>query len=83
MLQLNAEQVQALQAIKRARDIRQLSDALALAFPDVPGRLGDRYGALIGHGVQRAATHGLDHAVCVARYLACWFMLGAEFETKP
>ena len=36
MLQLNAEQVQALQAIKRARDIRQLSDTLALAFPDVP-----------------------------------------------
>lgn len=83
MLQLNAEQVQALQAIKRTRDIRQLSDTLALAFPDVPGRLGDRYGALIGHGVLRAATHGLDHAVCVARYLACWFMLGAEFETKP
>jgi hypothetical protein len=83
MLQLNAEQVQRLQTIKRERDVRQLADTLAAGFADVPARLGERYAALIAHGVQRGAAQGLDHAVCVARYLACWFMLGAEFEAKP
>nr|WP_316643669.1 hypothetical protein [uncultured Roseateles sp.] len=83
MLMLNAEQAQALQALKLERDIRRLSEALSNGFPDVPGRLAERYEQLVRHGVQRAAAHGLSHAVCVARYLACWFMLGAEFETKP
>jgi hypothetical protein len=83
MLQLNPEQVQRLQAIKLERDTASLAQALAAGFPDVPGRLGERYGLLVAHGVQRGARHGLLHTVCVARYLACWFMLGAEFETKP
>ena len=83
MLQLNPEQVQRLQALKLERDVAQLSGVLAAGFTDVPGRLGERYGLLIQHGVQRGAAHGLLHAVCVGRYLACWFMLGAEFEAKP
>ena len=83
VLQLNAEQAASLQALKLERDIARLSQALAKAFPDIPGRVGERYGQLIRHGLQRATHHGLTHALCVARYLACWFALGAEFESRP
>ena len=83
MLRLNPEQAAALQAIKRTRDIRALSDTLSEVFPDVFARLADRAGALVAHGVQRAAAQGLNHAVCVGRYLACWCMLGADFESRP
>ena len=83
LLQLDSEQAAALQAIKLQRDVALLSATLAAAFPDVASRLGERYDALIALGVQRGAAQGLDHAVCVARYLACWFMLGAAFETRP
>ncbi|MGS0756582.1 hypothetical protein ACVBEH_19255, partial [Roseateles sp. GG27B] len=83
MLQLNVAQVQALQAIILQRDVQRMGDALALAFPAVVTRLGERFAALIQHGVQRAAALELTHGLCVARYLACWFVLGAEFESKP
>ena len=83
MLQLNAEQVGRLQALKLERDLARLSRALERGFPDIPARLGDRYPLLIRHGVLHAARHGLTHGLCVARYLACWFALGAEFENKP
>ena len=83
LIQLDSEQAAALRAIKLQRDIALLSGTLAAAFPEVAARLGERYESLIALGVQRGATHGLDHAVCVARYLACWFMLGAAFETRP
>ncbi len=83
MLQLNSEQAAALQAIKLDRDVARLSAALAAAFPEVRTRLADRYSALVAHGVQRGAAHGLDHGACVARYLACWFILGASFESRP
>ena len=83
MLQLSTEQVAALQTIKHQRDLLALGNALAVAFPEARGRLGDQHAALVEHGVARAASHGLNHAVCVARYMACWFMLGAEFETRP
>ncbi|WP_229722497.1 hypothetical protein [Xylophilus rhododendri] len=83
MLRLNPEQAAALQAIKRERDIAGLSAVLSAAFPEVPSRLAERYGELIAMGVQRGTAHGLDHVLCLARYLACWFMLGAAFESKP
>ncbi len=83
MLQLNAEQADRLRALKLERDIATLSQALARGFPDVAGRAGERYPLLIRHGVQHAARHGLTHMLCAARYIACWFALGAEFETKP
>lgn len=83
MLILNADQRDRLQAIQRARDLARLGRALAESFPDVPERLGERYPRLIEHGAQQAARHGLQHGAAVARYLACWFALGAEFESKP
>ncbi|MBV8503112.1 MAG: hypothetical protein JO006_15525 [Paucibacter sp.] len=83
MLALTPDQTQALVAIKRGRDLRALADQLSAAFPEVAGRAGERLPALIEHGVQRGAAWGLSHAVCLARYLACWFMFGAEFETRP
>lgn len=83
MLQLTPEQVDRLQALKRRRDLARLGQALASALPDLPSRLGDRFDAFVEHGVQRAARHGLTHLLCIARYLACWTALGAEFEARP
>ena len=83
MLALTPDQTKALVAIKRGRDLRALGLVLSAHFPDVAARAGERLPALIEHGVQRGASWGLMHAVCVARYLACWFMFGAEFEAKP
>lgn len=83
MLQLNSDQTLALQAIKRRRDLAALRQGLAEVFPDVAARAGDRFEALVAHGVDRGLAHGLTHSVCLARYLACWFMLGAEFEARP
>lgn len=83
MLQLNPEQTQALEAIKRRRDLQALQAALAEAFPEVCNRAGDRFAALIEHGAERSLAAGLSHVACVGRYLACWFMLGADFDTKP
>ena len=83
MLALTPDQTNALIAIKRGRDLRALSEQLSAHFPEVTARAGERLPALIEHGIQRGAAWGLRHAVCVARYLACWFMFGAEFEAKP
>jgi len=83
MLALNAEQVSRLQALQMARDQQRLAELLAAAFPDIAGRLGERLPSLVSHAVVRGAAHGLRHALCVARYLACWCVLGADFETRP
>lgn len=83
MLQLNADQVERLIALKLERDMARVAAALGEHFPAIAARLGDRLQALVRHGVPLAAHHGLDHALCVGRYLACWFMLGVEFETRP
>jgi len=83
MLALTPEQTQALVAIKRTRDLRAIAERLSAAFPEVAARAAERLPALVEHGAQRGAAWGLTHAVCVARYLACWFMFGAEFEAKP
>ncbi|HEY4079216.1 MAG TPA: hypothetical protein VGM81_00850 [Burkholderiaceae bacterium] len=83
MLQLTADQTNALQAIKRTRDLRALREGLTASFPEVAARAGERLDALIAHGVQRGGLLGLTHLVAIARYLACWFMLGAEFEARP
>lgn len=82
MLQLNSDQTQALQDIKRGQDLRALRLGLAEAFPDVAARAGERFEALVVHGVERGQMFGLSHGVCLARYLACWFLLGAEFEAR-
>ena len=82
-IELNLEQVHALHAIALARDLERLAQVLNHAFPEVAPRLGDRYTALVARAVQRGAEFGLTHGLAVARYLACWCVLGAEFETKP
>lgn len=83
MLQLNIEQTEALMALQRRRDLAQLAQLLAAAFPEAAGRLGARLADLVALGVQRGQAHGLRHALGLARYLACWFVLGAEFESRP
>lgn len=83
MLQLNIEQVEALMALQRRRDLQQLGRLLSDAFPEAAGRLGTRFPELVEMGVQRGQAHGLRHALSLARYLACWFVLGAEFESRP
>ena len=82
MLPLNAEQVRGLQALQMSRDQQRVAALIAAAFPDIPSRLGDRYRGLVSHAVERGAAHGLRHALCVARYLACWCVMGADFETR-
>ncbi|MBQ0961304.1 hypothetical protein KAK06_20275 [Ideonella sp. 4Y11] len=81
-LVLNLEQATRLQALQAERDRRQLGQALVAAFPALAARAGERLGALVALGEQRAAAHGLRHALAVARYLACWVVLGTEFETR-
>ncbi|MBQ0930387.1 hypothetical protein KAK07_23160 [Ideonella sp. 4Y16] len=81
-LVLNVEQATRLQAVQAERDRRQLAQVLVAAFPALAERVGDRLGALVAHGEQRAAAHGLTHALAVARYLACWVVLGTEFESR-
>ena len=80
---LDPEQVAALTRLQRERDLQHLGRSLGLAFPAVVERVGDRLGELIVLGVQRGQAHGLTHMLALARYLACWFALGAEFEAKP
>jgi hypothetical protein len=82
MLTLTAEQVRRLEALQATRDQQRIGSLVGSAFPDVAARLGDRFPALVAHAVQRGAAHGLHHAACIARYLACWCVLGAEFETR-
>src|SRR5262249_1313243 len=83
MLQLDAEQARRLRQIQAERGTRRVTGLLAQGLPAIAGRLGDRYAALFEHAVKLAAGHGLTHSLCLARYLACWFMLGAEFESRP
>jgi hypothetical protein len=80
---LNREQTAALQGLQRERDLALLGEQLARALPDVKTKLGERYPAFIALGAQRGTAHGLRHLVELARYIACWATLGAEFENKP
>ena len=82
-LLLNPEQIAGLKALQRERDLALLGEQLAMAFPDAPVRLGERYPTLVALAAQRGAAWGFTHLVALARYLACWVTLGAEFEGKP
>ena len=80
---LNPEQIAGLRALQRERDLSLLGEQLALAFPEAPARLGERFPTFVALAVQRGALQGFTHLVALARYLACWVTLGAEFEAKP
>ncbi len=79
---LNAEQAAGLVALQRRRDLQRVAQALAGAFPQASTRLGERWPAFIEHAALRAAAYGLDHLLCVARFVATWIANGAEFETQ-
>lgn len=83
MIRLTAEQQQALEALALRRDLQRLGTTVTQAFPAVDARLGERKAALLEMSWQRASALGLSHGLAVARYLAAWFIFGAEFETKP
>lgn len=83
MWQLTPEQTAALAALKRQRDLARLGAVLGEAFPAVRERVGARFADLVELGAQRGAAQRLSHLLALARYLACWFVLGAEFEAKP
>jgi hypothetical protein len=80
---LNPGQIAGLRALQRERDLALLGEQLALAFPEAPARLGERYPTFVALAVQRGALQGFTHLVALARYMACWVTLGAEFEAKP
>jgi hypothetical protein len=79
---LSAEQAAGLVALQRRRDLQRIGESLAGAFPQASARLGERWPAFIEHAAVRAAAYGLDHLLCVARFVAAWIANGAEFETQ-
>lgn len=82
MLRLTPEQQQALEALTLRRDLERVGAVLGEAFPEVDARLGERKQVLLDLAWQRASAFGLTHGLAVGRYLATWFVYGAEFETK-
>lgn len=80
--QLRTEQTQALAAISRRRDLQRLGQALGQAMPALQERLGPRYDEFIALGATRGVGHGLSHLACLGRYLACWAVLGGDFEVR-
>jgi hypothetical protein len=79
---LNAEQAARLVTLQRRRDLQRIGQALASAFPQANTKLAERWPAFIEHAAARAAAYGLDHLLCVARFVATWIANGAEFETQ-
>lgn len=79
---LSPEQAARLAALQRSRDLQRIGEALAGAFPDAKARLGERWSHFVEHGASRAAAYGLEHMLCMARFLASWIACGAEFETR-
>jgi hypothetical protein len=79
---LSTDQVARLVALQRRRDLHRVAEALAGAFPDARSRLSERWPEFVAHGAMRAAAYGLDHLLCVARFLASWVVSGAEFESR-
>src|SRR5882672_12649261 len=82
MWSLNPEQATRLVALQRSRDLRRIGESLASTFPEVRGRLGERWNELVDHGALRAVAYGLTHMLCVARFLASWIVCGADFESR-
>ena len=79
---LSPEQVVRLAGLQRRRDLQAIGDSLGGAFPEARTRLGERWNEVVEHGVSRAATYGLVHMLCAARFLASWIACGAGFETR-
>ena len=79
---LSPEQAARLVALQRSRDLRRIGEALGGVFEGARARLGERWSAFVEQGALRAESYGLDHMLCVARFLASWIACGAEFETR-
>src|SRR5829696_1782559 len=79
---LNPEQAARLGALRKRRDLQRIGESLTGAFPEVRARLGERWDAFVEHGAVRAAAYGLDHMLCIARFLSSWVACGADFETR-
>ena len=58
------------------RFVEQLADDLAVQWPAMPERLGDRYRAFVEGTVQQALQRGLEGAPAVARYVNLCFVMG-------
>lgn len=79
---LSPEQAAQLTALQRRRDLQRVGESLSSAFPEAARRLGERWNEFVEHGALRAAAYGLDHLLCVARFLASWVACGIEFESR-
>lgn len=82
MLRLSLEQQRRLEALRLTQDLQRVATLLSQAFPKVAARLGDQLPALVAHAWPRAQALGLQHGLCLARYLSAWFMFGVEFEQQ-
>lgn len=79
---LTHEQATRLAALQRRRDQARIAAVMATAFPEVHGRLGERWDEFIAHGALHATACGLTHMLCVARYLASCLVCGADIEIQ-
>ena len=82
MLSLSHAQTRLVADHAYRRGVERVGQALAQAFAAVAQRAGERYAALVEHGVEQATRLGLNDAMCAARYLACCFAWGMEFERR-
>ena len=83
MLQLTQEQAEALEGAERAMLLRRTSAHLALQWPAVADRLGDRLPAFVDFALTAAERHGLRIALSALRYVNLCFIWGTGFEDKP
>jgi hypothetical protein len=83
VLELHAEQLDALHLWERARQSAHTAQVLAQIWPQVHELLGERWAAFVQLALQRAAAYGLSAAEDQARFASLWCLWGAGFEAKP
>ncbi|WP_457394500.1 hypothetical protein [Roseateles sp. P5_E1] len=83
MLQLNADQLEKVEALQLKRDSRELLQLLGSAWPEVAEQLHARWPAFIDVALEHAQQIGLRHVAELARYASLCCLWGAGFEAKP
>lgn len=83
MLQLTTEQAQALEAIERSLLTQRIVAHMAVRWPAVAERLGERITEFVEFALAAAERHGLRIALGAVRYVNLCFVWGTGFEDKP
>lgn len=83
MLALQAEQLDALQRLDRARLAEALLPALAAQWPAVAVRLGERQREFVEAALAAAEREGLDTPLQRTGFVDLWCVWGPGFESRP